>query len=132
MNKIITGLALVFLCNIVVAEKVEDQGYAPFETITRTNDTLIATFPETGTRWRIERQYDPSKSRISNYGEKITLTNGMAISLIDRHQSYEIRAVIAEGKATLHYTVRNDLRSFGKDLTVTEKVIEIRETEPVN
>ena len=81
----------------------------------RENDQLCITFPNSGTRWMITITLD--KVYPSTYGQRLCIANGNEITLADRHITHTIKAVIQEDRIGLDVTTREDLRSFGGEVT---------------
>ena len=119
-NRIINQMALVISVIFLSQHAVASTNL--FSSVQQTKDLLTLTLPSDGIHWMITVTLD--KVYRSDYGQRLSLTNGQAITLSDRHVSHDIRAVITQNRAGLDVTTTEDMRSFGG--TVTQRTFFVK------
>ena len=77
------------------------------------------------TGWRLLYSVNDGEKKLPASGEEITLEKGQKLAIIERHTQIEIVPLVAEGKTRFGVIVREDYRSFGKELTVSTSVFDL-------
>lgn len=109
-----TLLALSLLVASVVQLRAADSGAAPFATVVRYGDTVVATLPSVGIRYVVG---DDPTPRVTSYGESFRLRDGASVFLHEKHSSYRITCHISPPPAGLKVESMFNTQSFGGTIT---------------
>ena len=74
---------------------------------------------------RLLYSINDGEKKLAALGEEITLEKGQKLAIIERHTQIEIVPLVAEGKTRFGVIVREDYRSFGKELTVSTSAFDL-------
>ena len=74
---------------------------------------------------RLLYSINDGEKKLAALGEEITLEKGQKLAIIERHTQIEIVPLVADGKTRFGVIVREDYRSFGKELTVSTSAFDL-------
>ena len=114
----------------VMADAPAEKWMAPAESLKRmfptaraTEGKLILQTPHKGIRLLFSM--NGGEKKLAALGEEIAVEKGQRLQVFERHVQIEILSVPTEGKTRFAAIVREDYRSFGKELTVSASVFDL-------
>lgn len=104
------------------------------------NDSLLPVFPSIRVQQgklllrpingvRLLYSTDEGAKKLTSLDEEISLKKGQRLRVYERHTQTEFIPIDAEGKARFAVVVREDLRSFGAEFSVSTSVFDLGENE---
>jgi hypothetical protein len=109
-----TLLVLSLFAVSAVQLRAGDSGTAPFATVVRQGETIVATLPSIGTRYVVG---DTPEQRVTSYGESFRLRDGASVSLYEKHSSFRITCQISPPPGGLKVQSTFNAQSFGGTTT---------------
>jgi len=107
------------------------KSFGPFEHVSLSNNTVLASFPTNGPIWRCKIGNNGT-SFPSSPGQTISLTNEQTIFISERHVSFTIWPQLSETQSLFRCYSRFDARSFGDGISSTNFAINLKPNQRVD